>query len=159
MIFVIHTWTSVWISPSRHRGERIIRYSNIIWILEPNTNSIRIRIRVTILNQILFIFVFGWFSQPEYYSYSYSSNFPNRILFVFVFGWFSKTEYHWNAIHILPSIDTFDEWVPILDKWAQENLSPHFHFSDDWINQSYEKMSGWVFFFEYSALPKLLICS
>ena len=37
-----------------NRGERIIRYSNIIRIL---------------------VFVFGWFSQTEYYSYSYSGNF------------------------------------------------------------------------------------
>ena len=41
------------------------------------------------------------------------------------------------------SIDTFDEWAPILYKWAYENLSPHFHFSDDWINQSSEK-NEWV---------------
>ena len=62
------------------RSERIIRYSNIIRILEPNT-SIRIRIRVTFWNRILFVFVFRWFSQTEYYSYSYSGNFlkPNII--------------------------------------------------------------------------------
>ena len=28
-------------------------------------------------NRILFVFVFGWFSQTEYYSYSYSGNFFN----------------------------------------------------------------------------------
>ena len=45
-------------SDCKFRGERIIRYSNILRILEPNT-SIRIRIWVTFLNRILFVFVFG----------------------------------------------------------------------------------------------------
>ena len=69
----------IWIVPVsteyvcvQSRGERIIRYSNIIRILEQNT-SIRIRIRVTFFNRILFVFVFGQFSQTEYYSYSYSA--------------------------------------------------------------------------------------
>ena len=51
--------------------------------------------QMTYLNTWI-LFVFGWFSQTEYYSYSYSSNFSNRILFVFVFRWFSKTEYRWE---------------------------------------------------------------
>ena len=57
-------------------------------------------------NRILFLFVFGRFSQTKYYSYSYSGDFlkpniirirqifSNRISFVFVFGQFSQTEYH-----------------------------------------------------------------
>ena len=54
----------------------------------------------------ILVFVFGWFLETEYYSYSYSGDFLktniiririrvifwNRILFVFVFGWFSQTE-------------------------------------------------------------------
>ena len=55
-----------------NRGERIIRYSNIIRILEAEylysysysgdflkPNIIRIRIRVIFSNRILFVFVFG----------------------------------------------------------------------------------------------------
>ena len=58
----------------RSRGERIIRYSNIIRILEAEylysysysgdflkSNIIRIRIRVTFWNRILFVFLFGRF--------------------------------------------------------------------------------------------------
>ena len=55
---------------------------------------------------LVFVFVFGWLFETEYYSYSYSGDFlktniiririrvifSNRILFVFVFGWFSQTE-------------------------------------------------------------------
>ena len=55
---------------------------------------------------LVFVFVFGWLLETEYYSYSYSCDFlkpniiririrvifSNRILFVFVFGWFSQTE-------------------------------------------------------------------
>ena len=73
---------------------------------------------MTFWNQIFFIFVFGRFSQTEYYSYWYLGNFSNQILFVFVFGWLSQTKSHWdfflNTINILLSIDTFDEWAPIL---------------------------------------------
>ena len=57
---------------------------------------------------LVFVFVFRWLFETEYYSYSYSGNFlkpniiririraifSNRILFVFVFGQFSQTEYH-----------------------------------------------------------------
>ena len=66
------------LSMTPFRGERIIWYSNIIRILEAeylywysysgdflNPNIIRIRIRVTFWNRILFVFVFGWFSQTE----------------------------------------------------------------------------------------------
>ena len=69
-------------------------------------NIIRIRIRSFLEDQIIFVFVFGYFRRTEYYSYSYSVIFgrPNniririrsfsedRILFVFVFGHFWKTE-------------------------------------------------------------------
>ena len=55
---------------------------------------------------LVFVFVFGWLFETEYYSYSYSGDFlktniiririrvifSNRILFVFVFGWFSQTK-------------------------------------------------------------------
>ena len=68
----------VFLADANSKGEQIIRYSNIIRILELNT-SIRIRIRVTFLNRILFVSVFRWFSQTEYYLYSYSGDFlkPN----------------------------------------------------------------------------------
>ena len=33
-----------------------------------------------------------------------------------------------STVNILLSIDTFDEWAPILHEWAHENLSLHFHF-------------------------------
>ena len=116
------------------RGERIIRYSNNIRILITN---IRIRIRPQIETRILFVFVQKFWS--EYYSYSYlSKDFgPNiiririrpkiwiRILFVFVFGYFRNT----NIIRLIRT-----EWAPILHKWTHENLSLHFHFSDDRIN-------------------------
>ena len=69
--------------------------------LRTNTN-ICIRIRVTFWNRILF--VFGWFSQTEYYSYSYSGNFSNRILFVFVFGWFFRTECYSYSGSFQPNI-------------------------------------------------------
>ena len=78
--------------------------------------------------------------EAEYlYSYSYSGDFlkPN-IIHIRIRVIFSIL----NTINILLSIDTFDKWAPILNKWAHENLSPHFHFSDDRINQSSEKMSG-----------------
>ena len=81
-----------------------------------NPNIIRIRIHPKIWVRILFVYVFGQFSQIEYYSYL--GNFSNRISFVFAFGWLSQTESHWdfflNTIDILLSIDTFDEWAPIL---------------------------------------------
>ena len=51
-----------------NRGERIIRYSNIIRI-----TNIRIRIRPQIETRILFVFVFVQKFGSEYYSYSYSS--------------------------------------------------------------------------------------
>ena len=93
----------------------------------------------------------------EYYSYSYSGEFlkPNiirihiraiflkqniiRILIRVIFSNRIPLGIFLNALHILLSIDTVHEWAPILDKWAHENLSPHFHFSDDRINQSSEK--------------------
>ena len=89
-------------------------YSYSSKILGPN--GVRIRIHPKIWVRILFVFVFGQFSQIEYYSYL--GNFSNRILFVFVFGWLSQTKSHWdfflNTIDILLSIDTIDEWAPIL---------------------------------------------
>ena len=59
-------------------------------------------------NNILFVFVFGHNSEPEYYSYSYSAKYlctniiririrsfwKKRILFVFVFGQNSDAEYY-----------------------------------------------------------------
>ena len=70
------------------------------------------------------MFVFGQFSQAEYYSYLYLGNFSNRILFVFVLGDFLKPNttgnFFLNTLNILLSIDTFDESVPILDKWVNE---------------------------------------
>ena len=59
-------------------------------------------------NNILFVFVFGHNSEPEYYSYSYSAKYfctniilirirsfwKKRILFVFVFGPKSDSEYY-----------------------------------------------------------------
>ena len=59
-------------------------------------------------NNILFVFVFGHNSEPEYYSYSYSAKYlctniiririrsfwKKRILFVFVFGQNSDSEYY-----------------------------------------------------------------
>ena len=45
-----------------------------IWILVFGS-SIQIRNRVTFWNQILFVFVYGWFSQTKYYLYSYSGEF------------------------------------------------------------------------------------
>ena len=46
------------------RGEQIIWYSNIIWIIFEYQN-IRIRIRSIFSNRIIFVFVFGWFFQTE----------------------------------------------------------------------------------------------
>ena len=47
-----------------NRGERIIRYSNIIRIIFEYQN-IRICIRSIFSNRIIFVFVFGWFFQTE----------------------------------------------------------------------------------------------
>ena len=58
------------------RGERIIRYSNIIRI-----TNIRIRIRPQIETRILFVFVFVQKFGSEYYSYSYTDILKIRILF------------------------------------------------------------------------------
>ena len=70
---------------------------------------------MTFWNRILFVFVFGCFSQNEYYSYSYSGNFfkpniiririrvifSNRIVFVFVFAgnFFPNTIYILNIFY------------------------------------------------------------
>ena len=98
---------------------------------------------------LVFVFIFSWLFETDYYSYSYSGNCSKRLVFVFVVGSFRQTESHWefflNTIHILLSIDTFDEW-------AHENLSLFW-----WLDQPILwKMSGGVFFFEYSVLPKVL---
>ena len=45
-----------------NRGERIIRYSNIIWIIFVYQN---IRIRSIFSNRIIFVFVFRWFFQTD----------------------------------------------------------------------------------------------
>ena len=53
---------SIWSQPIR--GERIIRYSNIIRIIF-EYQIIRIRIRSLFSNRIIFVFVFGWIFQTE----------------------------------------------------------------------------------------------
>ena len=79
---------------------------------------------------LVFVFVFGWFFETEYYSYSYSGDFlkPNiiriRIRVIFQTEYYSysysgdflkpnsiriRWEFFPNTIHILLSIDTFDE--------------------------------------------------
>ena len=63
--FLVNFWSSFHV---HHRGERIIRYSNIIRI-----TNIRIRIRPQIETQILFVFVFVQKFWSEYFSYSYSA--------------------------------------------------------------------------------------
>ena len=121
--------------PQRWGNNSIFEY------LRPNTS---IRIWVTFWNPILFIFVFGQFPRTEYYLYSYLVIFQTEYYLYSYSGDFLKSEYRWEFFS--------ENYIYFVDV----NLSPHFHFSDDWINQSSKKMSGWVFFFEYSALPKLL---
>ena len=68
----------VMMNPMSDRGKRIIRYSNIIRIVEAEywysylysgdffkPNTIRIRIRSIFSNRIIFVFVFGRFLQTE----------------------------------------------------------------------------------------------
>ena len=93
-----------------HSGDKWNQYKFVLLdsysVIFGGPNIIRIRIRSFLEDQIIFVFVFGYFRRTEYYSYSYSVIFgrPNniririrsfsedRILFILVFGHFWKTE-------------------------------------------------------------------
>ena len=130
----VTSWSQILFVLGRFSQTEYYSYSYSGDFLKPNI--ICIRIRAIFSNRILLVFVFSDFLKPNIICIW--AIFSNLISFVFVFGWFSQTEYRWeffrNTIHILLNIDTFDEWAPIIHKWAHENLSPHFHFSDDRIN-------------------------
>ena len=71
---------------------------------------------------LVFVFVFGWLFETEYYSYSYSGDFlkPNSIRIRI------RWEFFPNTIHILLSIDPFDEPKNVEDaKIAASKLSDH----------------------------------
>ena len=83
---------------------------------------------------LVFIFVFGWLFETEYYSYSYSGDFlkPNNIRIRI------RWEFFPNTICILLSIDTFDEPKNVEDAKIPAKPLPKAQRTGYWLfNLSY----------------------